>query len=98
MLFHPQMGNKLSQSNISIISNSDGALLTHLASLIWAISSHTGKYTAKFAVAATLGETCKAVSAVVYLQAVDKANMPGIAPGFEGVFLNCTGTSCHREH
>jgi len=72
--------------------------LSHLASLIWAISSLPWRYAVKSAVTATLGEACKAISAVVYLQAADKANVPEIAPGLEGVFPNCTGTSCHREH
>lgn len=72
--------------------------LPHLTNLIRAISSLPWRYTAKSAVTATLGEVCKAISVVVYLQAVDKTNVPEIAAGFEGVFPNCTGTICHREH
>lgn len=40
----------------------------------------------------------RTISIVVYLRALDKTNVAEIATGFEGVFPNCTGTICHREH
>lgn len=89
---------KLSSSSISHMSNSEWADATAPHVTIALTSIFFPPMHCQSCCHSHYRRGLKAIRAVVYLQALDKAYVPETAAGFEGIFPNCTGTVCCRKH